>query len=63
MGLKTQVELESCPERRNDYWYSSGDAKFQIAVNNWASERYGVNWHDKYSPWEVEETMLGYMPV
>ncbi len=37
-----------------DYWRTSGDAEWQLAVNDWATQRYGADWHDKYVPWEIE---------
>ncbi len=38
----------------NDYWRTSGDAEWQIKVNDWATQRYGADWHDKYTAWEIE---------
>ncbi len=38
----------------SDYWHTSGDAEWQIAVNEWATKRYGVDWHDRYTPWDIE---------
>jgi hypothetical protein len=45
-------KAESC------YWHSSGDAEWQIKVNDWASARYGADWHDKHTPQDIESSLF-----
>jgi hypothetical protein len=64
---RMNVEFDMMAERRNMYcplkvescyWHTSGDAEWQIKINDWSSDRYGADWHDKYTPWEVESLYI-----
>lgn len=43
---------------KSGYWHASGDAEWQTKINNWATDRYGADWHNKYTPWEVESLFM-----
>lgn len=39
----------------NDYWYGSGDAEYQMAVDKWANEKYGEDWRLKCEVYNMEK--------